>query len=156
MRTIVTVIQDNILQELIEFNTPEEAESAFADLVIFFEDEQPADDELNGALEEGRWECHNTTITIGQPLHEEDATMLEVVRKSNNRPAMKKVILSYHETVTQDVEGVYYVPEHLAELGGNPLREWIQENDAQPVSTKVLHTHGVHDDLQDMIVKEIE
>jgi hypothetical protein len=68
---------------------------------------------------------------------------------------MKRVTLSYNQVVHQEIEAEVQVPDHIAELGGNELREWIQEE--QPVMEYIDVKHEeIQEDLQDMIVVEVE
>ena len=83
-QTIVTVIQDNVVQHMYTFNDNTDAESAFADLVAYYDDKEPNPDELNDALDDGLWEMREATVTIGQP---EDGT-----RKDTHLHAIREII----------------------------------------------------------------
>jgi len=84
MLSVVTTIQNNIVHNQFIFNTIEEAESAFVDLIIHEENGEPASDELNGALEEGVWESDNGhSICIGQPEEGNHDTLMRIRMQIN-------------------------------------------------------------------------
>jgi len=69
----VVTVTDGVLLWHFAFNTVEEAESMFVDLVINEEGEQPSSDELNGAIDDGVWDSgRNTFIYIAQSCSRED------------------------------------------------------------------------------------
>ena len=67
--TIIT-IRDNIVEDTFGFTDNNKAESKFVDIIIDREGNQ-ADDELNGAIEDGYWEfkdnsavCLSHVVTV--------------------------------------------------------------------------------------------
>ena len=85
MKTIVTVIHDNVVHAMLEFDEVEQAESAFVDLVLYYEDEPQASDELSGALEEGSWDLGHTCICIGQAEDGRKSDFLKDIRENLNK-----------------------------------------------------------------------
>ena len=85
MITVVSTIVENAICNQFIFNDTDDAESCFVDLVINEEGEQPASDELNGAITDGVWESKTgVTICIGQPDSPNNSTVLKEIREKIN------------------------------------------------------------------------
>ena len=97
---------------------------------------------------------HDDAISGGE-LDFPGLTVYIVMHPTPDETKMKTITVECHQTVAQQVQFEVTVPEHLAEKGGNELREWIQENNLEggdKDGRRVIVSENIEEDLQDLIV----